>query len=282
VKELPASLRALGRSEPPDTIHVSGRTYRLARCFKHDFFACTSLYHGKSGRIVLKLGRRADICGLPAEWMGRLLARHEADCYRAVADLDAVPRFIGRWGATGIVHEYVEGRHLSKGVELPDDFFDRLELAVAAIHARDMAYVDLEKRQNVLLGDDGRPYLVDFQISWRLPARWGGRTPPARWLCQKLQEGDRYHLLKLRRRFRRDQLSEEQIRASYRKPFWVRLHAHLTAPLLKLRRHTLNRLDPSRKVGERGAAPDGRNVDGPPIDDEVNQPSSPETSGPLT
>lgn len=274
VRELPASLRALGRLEPPNVIRVGGHTYRLVRCFKHDFFACTSLYQGKSERIILKLGRQADICGLPAEWIGRLLARHEADCYRAVADLDAVPRFLGRWGTTGVVHEYVEGRHLSKDVRVPDDFFDRLERAVAAIHARGMAYVDLEKRQNVLLGEDGRPYLVDFQISWRLPARFGGRTPPARWLCRRLQEGDRYHLLKLRRRFRRDQLTEELLRASYRKPFWVRLHARLTAPLLKLRRHTLNRIDPSRKIGERGAAPDGPDADGSPVDNEANQPAS--------
>jgi len=252
VKKVPASLRALGRFEPPEVIRVGDCEYAFARCFKHDFFACTSLYEGEAGRVILKLNRQADICGLPGQWIGRVLANHEAECYRAVSDLEAVPRFVGRWGATGIVHEYVEGGPLVKGAAVPDDFFDRLERAVGEIHAREMAYVDLEKRQNVLLGDDGRPYLVDFQISWRLRPEYGGRTALAHWLRTRLQEGDRYHLLKLRRRFRPDQLSPVQLEASYRRPFWVRLHARLTRPLLTLRRSTLNRLDPRRSSGERG------------------------------
>lgn len=255
VKPLPSSLRALGRSEPPQSIHVCGNLYHFAHCFKHDFFACTALYQGPAGKIVLKLGRQADICGLPARWIGRYLAGHEANCYEAVADLDAVPKLLGRWGPTGIVHQFVDGQPLSRDITVPDDFFDRLERAVRAIHARGMAYVDLEKRQNVLVGVDGKPYLVDFQISWRPPSVNGRRSGPARWLLRRLQEGDRYHILKLRRRFRRDQLTDEQLRRSYHKPFWIRLHASLTAPLLKIRRRTLSRLDPKRTGGERGTIP---------------------------
>jgi serine/threonine protein kinase len=150
------------------------------------------------------------------------------------------------------VHEFVEGQPLHRDVRVPDEFFGRLESALAQIHAREMAYVDLEKPQNVLLGDDGRPYLIDFQISWRLRPSRGGRTAIARWICSRLQQGDRYHLLKLRRRFRPDQLTPEQIEASYRRPAGVRLHARLTRPLLRLRRRLLDRLEPSRRVGERG------------------------------
>lgn len=252
MKQLPSSLRALGRAAPPESIQVGGNQYHLIRCFKHDFFACTALYQGPAGKIVLKLGRQANICGLPAQWIGRILARHEAACYQALADLEAVPRLLGRWGPTGIVHEFVDGQPLSRHLSVPDDFFDRLERAIETIHVRDMAYVDLEKPQNVLLGVDGKPYLIDFQISWCLPAKYGGATAPARWLRRRLQEGDRYHMLKLRRRFRRDQMTTEQLRDSYRKPFWIELHARLTVPLLKIRRSTLDRLDPARQTGERG------------------------------
>jgi hypothetical protein len=155
-------------------------------------------------------------------------------------------------GPTAIVHAFIEGQALERDSRVPDDFFDRLRSAIESLHARGMAYVDLEKRQNVLLGDDGRPYLIDFQISWYVPRRWGGETPPLRWLRRRFQEGDRYHLLKLQRRVRRDQLTDAQVRASYRKPFYVRVHRIATAPLLKIRRFALGRIDPARKDGERG------------------------------
>ena len=58
---------ALGRNSPPETIRVCGAEYRFARVFKHDFFACTALYEGPAGKVVLKLGRQADILGLPVQ-----------------------------------------------------------------------------------------------------------------------------------------------------------------------------------------------------------------------
>ena len=256
VKKLPSALLALGRSSPPKVIQVAGNEYRLAHLFKHDFFACTGLYVGPAGKVVLKLGRQADILGFPAQWIGRFLAAREAAAYQALNDLESVPRFLGRWGSTGIVHEFIEGRPLRRDEPVPDEFFERLTDAIETLHAREMAYVDLEKPQNVLVGDDGKPYLIDFQIAWHLPARFGGRTWLARWVRRRLQQGDCYHLLKLQRRIRRDQLTPEQIRRSYRKPFYVKIHAWLTSPLTKMRRRTLSRLDPSRKIGERGTLPD--------------------------
>ncbi len=252
MKRPPHWLLALGRSSPPERITVAGNEYRLRKLFKHDFFAATAMYAGTAGDVVLKIGRRADVFGVPTAWIGRLLAQHEASMLRALQDLEGVPRFIGRWQATGVVHEFIPGSPLSREARVPDDFFDRLGRTVQAIHDREMAYVDLEKPQNVIVGDDGKPYLVDFQIGWHLSPKHGGRTPPGRWLLRRLQEGDRYHLLKLRRRVRRDQLSAEELEQSYRKPFYVRLHRRFTGPLLRLRRGTLNRLDPDGRGGERG------------------------------
>ena len=85
-----------------------------------------------------------------------------------------------------------------------------------------MAYVDLEKCENVLVGDDGLPHLFDFQISWYWSRRWGGELLPLRVMRGWFQRGDRYHLIKLRRRTRPDQLSPEVLAASYRKPWYVR------------------------------------------------------------
>jgi hypothetical protein len=115
-----------------------------------------------------------------------------------------------------------------------------------------MACVDLEKPANVLVGDDGRPYLLDFQISWPWPLGWLIHTRPARWLCRRLQQGDIYHLRKLQRRFRPDQMTARELADSYRRPWPVRVYTFLTRPLTRLRRQALSRVDPGRHEYERG------------------------------
>ncbi len=251
-QETPSWLKALGREPVPQAIELGGRTHRLERVLKHDFFAYTGLYVAGDEKIILKLGRKASLWGLPLGWIGRLHARHECAVFQQLEDLEVVPRFTGRYGKYGITHAYVEGRDLRRGEHVDDDFFPRLRHGLAEIHRRGMAYVDLEKCENVLVGDDGRPYLFDFQISWYWPGRLGGDLWPLRWIRTRLQQADDYHLTKLIRRIRPDLLSGEELAASRRKPPHVRLHSALTRPFTRLRRRILNRVDPSRKRGKRG------------------------------
>jgi hypothetical protein len=133
-----------------------------------------------------------------------------------------------------------------------DDFFPRLSAGLAEIHRRGLAYVDLEKCENVLVGDDGRPYLFDFQISWRWPFRFLRHSAPVVWVARRFQAGDRYHLTKLLRRTRPDLLTPAEVAAAGSKPFWVRLHGRVSRPLTLVRRSVLERVDPTRKRGERG------------------------------
>lgn len=254
-KVLPPCLRALGREKLPATLSLLKGKFRFVRLFKHDFFAVTALYEGPTGKAVLKVGRKVDFLGLPCGWIGRLLTNREVNQYRRLQDLDAVPRLLGRWGKHGFAHAYVEGHPMQKGERVGDDFFGRLRDAIDAIHRRDVAYVDLEKPQNVIVGDDGRPYLIDFQIAWHIPKRYGGNLWPARVVLKCFQDADRYHIAKLQRRTRPDQLSPDQLAATYRKPWYVDLHGWLTRPLTKFRRRTLERLDGKPQTGERGTMP---------------------------
>lgn len=254
----PSWLLALGREPPPPKIELQGQAYELVRIFKHDFFAYTALYAGAAGQIVLKIGRKASFFGLPLSWIGRLHSWHESAVFGAVDDLEVVPRFTGRWKKHGITHEFIEGHPLEKGERVADDFFPRLEAGLNEIHRRGLAYVDLEKCENVLVGVDGRPYLFDFQISWRWPfALWRERWPVT-WIGKRFQAGDRYHLTKLKRRTRPDLFTPEQLAAARQKPFLVRLHGSLARPLTLLRRFVLERIDPTRKRGERKGGERGR------------------------
>ncbi len=240
-------LGALGKGAPPERFELDGATYRLEQVFKVDFFAATALYAGARGRVVLKLGRTAPLFLFPMQWLGRALARHEARLYRLVADLDGIPRFLGEWGPTGFVHEYVEGRPLQPKEHVPDDFFERLRELVAGLHARHIAYADLEKNENILLDAQGRPALIDFQISWHWPPdprdRRGasGFLPHAlgQWILTSLQGSDWYHLQKHRRRHRRDQMTAEEIAQSYVLQPSIRWHRRLNRPFQRVRRGLL-------------------------------------------
>lgn len=244
VKERPPVLRALGRNEAPQTLEVQGRAYERKVVFKHDSWATTCLYEaaeptGEDDRIVAKFNRQQSIFGLPMTWLGRWLAVREAEVYRRLADVENVPKFLGCIGKTGVAHTFVPGEPLAPQDELSEDFLRELDETVRTFHARDVAVVDLQKCENVLRGEDGRPYLMDFQISWALPAGAIGRFPPLRWLHGVFVHSDRYHVQKHYYRFRRDLLTEEQVRKIERKPLAIRIHRALTRPLQQFRRQVL-------------------------------------------
>jgi hypothetical protein len=92
-----------------------------------------------------------------------------------------------------LLRSWIEGLPLHRATELPEDFFDLLDELVLAVHRRGVCHNDLHKEQNILVGRDGRPWLVDFQLASvhrRLPA---GRA-----------REDLRHVQKHRRRYTRD------------------------------------------------------------------------------
>jgi len=235
------SMRALGRAGLPDDFELDGIRYRLWRSVKHDFVAATGFYRDADGRkVVLKISRTVSFAGIPLHWMGRWACRREMHFYRRLADLPNVPRLLGQVGTTGFVHEYVEGRPLSAGRAVPDGFFQQLQELLSQLHRRNIAYVDTNKPQNILLGEDGRPHLIDFQISLDLAcvSRWGW----GRWLLRLAAREDFYHILKHKRRLRPDELNDEELIASRRKSPIIRLHRFLFKPYFFVRRRLFRHL----------------------------------------
>ncbi len=254
------ALRALGRDDLPAMIAVAGRTYRHVRTVKHDFFAATGFYDDRDGggeRVVLKVGRTNGVFGLPGRFLGRWSRRRETRFHARLADLSAVPPVLGRVGATGFVHAYVCGRPLGERgadgspVPVPDGFFDDLAALLAELHRRGVAYVDTNKPQNILVGEDGRPHLIDFQISYDL--RGLGDTPPNRWLLRRLQREDVYHLLKHKRRIRPDLLTAAERELAERRSGAIRLHRAVFAPYFKVRRGAFKRLRASGRLLPEGS-----------------------------
>ena len=235
------AMRALGRADLPGTFCLGDAVFRLVAPVKHDFFAATGFYDDERGRrVVLKISRTEEFAGLPLLWAGKWLCRREQRFYRKLQDLPNVPRILGALGATGFVHEYVAGRPLSEDRPVPDGFFARLQELLAELHRRDLAYVDANKPQNILLGDDGLPHLIDFQISWDLHEL--GDTFINRWWLRRFQRADAYHILKHKRRLRPDELTPQERERAQRRGVLIRLHRLITRPYFLLRRSTFKRL----------------------------------------
>jgi hypothetical protein len=247
-------LFALPEGRLPNRVRCGDERFELVETFKHDFFAATGLYRGPRGLAVLKIGRQNDFLTIPAGWIGKFLTRREVRLYRLAQGLPGIPKLIGCVGEHAFLHEFIPGHPLERRERVSDAFFDQLRDLLAALHARDIAYVDLNKRQNVLVGEDGRPYLIDFQISLHLPpAGWRG-LPPTRWFLRRFQHADRYHYLKHKRRLRPDLLSAADLEAVENLSFWIRLHRRLARPLTNLRRRILKRLNRSEVAEVAGSS----------------------------
>jgi hypothetical protein len=236
------AMRALGRYDLPSEFRLGDTVWRHTFTVKHDFYACTGFYADDHGnKAVLKMGRTADFGGFSLEWIGRFLCLREMRFYNRLSDLPNVPKVLGTVGRTGFVHEYVEGRPLSKKRSVPDGFFAQLFELLDELHRRDIAYVDTNKPENILLGEDGRPHLIDFQISWDLSGIGGG------WWLNRLilricQREDLYHVRKHHKRLRPDELTPEQLQQAEHISPWIKLHRVVTRPFKRIRRRTMQRM----------------------------------------
>jgi len=244
-KTPPAFLFALGRASMPPTVEVSGAVWRFAQLYKHDFFAATALYENavpaaEPRHAVLKIQRTYHLFGLPMRWLGARVARHEIRVYQALQGVRGVPRFLGSVGNTGFLHEYIPGEDLRENMSLPAPFFADLRRLIEDVHARHIAYVDTNKRENILLGADGRPWLIDFQISY-FAAKGARSNALTRSMLRRLQRADWYHFYKHKTRLAPALCTPADFAAAERRGALHTLHRWIAQPLIRLRRRFLAR-----------------------------------------
>jgi serine/threonine protein kinase len=184
-------------------------------------------------------------------WLGSWLARREARMFQRLAGDPNVPAGCGPVHVDGqvarhaVAHEFIPGRTLLETNAPSREVIQELQGLLTRLKQNGIAYVDLHKLDNILIGDDGKPYLIDFQISVRLPRVW-----PLTWLLCRLHQLDRYHLLKHVSRLRPDLCDEREHRWVERKPWLIRVHRCLSIPLRQIRRTLFVRLGVRTGKGE--------------------------------
>lgn len=243
----PATLRALGRSEPPREVMLDGETFQLVDTLKHDSWAATAMYRSPTRAAKCKFNRTQPIGPVPMRWLGRYLAARERWFIDRLAGIEGVPVSLGDVRsaegrlAHAVAHVWIDGHALADREPVGDSFFPRLRAILGEAHRRGVAHVDLNKRENIIVDDGGRPHLIDYQISFALPSNrlvgviLGG-------LLRLLQQCDDYHLLKHRVRYRPDQVRLSHAELQRMRPWWIRAHRCVAVPFRTVRRRLLSAL----------------------------------------
>jgi hypothetical protein len=237
-RDRPAMFKALGERPVPAVISVEGQAATLSELYKHDSWAATARYLRADGEsIICKFNRIESIFGVKLDWLGRTLARRERNALAALAGVPGIPEVYssvyvdGRHWPNAIARRFVAGHPLGHRERISNRFLMELRVLLHELHRRGIAFVDLHKRENILVGNDGRPYLVDFQIHFDRADR------RLAWLLWKdhifdiLAESDRYHL------------SKHEVRhgnaSTIHLPVWIRMHRLIAVPFRELRRKLL-------------------------------------------
>jgi serine/threonine protein kinase len=184
-------------------------SWQVIETLKSDSFGCVERLQHSDGRVLLRRLARGGALPL-SRVVARYLMGRERKALDVLNGLLAVPHLVEDPGAQTalsadgraphekdvLVRTWVEARPLHKAKELPEDFFDHLDQLVQRLHQDGVCHNDLHKEQNILVGQDGYPHLIDFQLASLHVGRHG--------LFQSRSRDDLRHVQKHRRRYTRD------------------------------------------------------------------------------
>ena len=142
--------------------------------------------------------------------VGPILIRREYGALRKLAGVQGIPQLIDKIDRYSIAIEYIPSISLDNKINKPltNEFYDSLRAVICNMHACGVTHCDLRSRGNVMLGDDDKPYVVDFAACVFLGR---GINPLTRALFNQFVLADNNAVLRLKKRLSSQLLTEEQI-----------------------------------------------------------------------
>jgi RIO-like serine/threonine protein kinase len=138
--------------------------------------------HGGTSWVVKDFGSRSF---LVRNLIGRLLVRREVGGLRRVDGIAGAPSRAFRVDAHALAYRFVPGLTLRRTAKaaIGPDYFPLLERELRDMHgSARLVHLDLRNADNILVGDDGTPSLLDFQSC--LGTRW--LPPPLRRFVERI------------------------------------------------------------------------------------------------
>ncbi len=166
-----------------------------SKLLKKDAFGQVSIIRSESGPLIRRDTRDVSI---PLGWIARHLLAREARALAVLEELDGIPGLI-RSDKSTLDRSYVDGVPMQEGRPGNIDYFHAAARIVRRMHRLGVVHNDLAKEPNFLLTSDGKPAIVDFQLSW-----FTQRRGP---LFLTLAREDIRHLLKHKRTYCPDRLT---------------------------------------------------------------------------
>ena len=97
--------------------------------------------------------------------IGRFLVWREKKAYKRLKGLPGVPAFFRTIEGLAFIIEEIQGTDietLEVITNLDDSFYNDLRILIDNIHKRGLAHCDLKRAPNIILGNDGKPYIIDW------------------------------------------------------------------------------------------------------------------------
>ncbi|MCL5103378.1 MAG: hypothetical protein M1133_04605 [Armatimonadetes bacterium] len=196
------------------------RTARLARLSRNEIEEHTVDYYRTAEgtrpdlrvvdlndrRLIVKDFKRSDF--LFRVIVGPILIRREFGALRNLIGIQGIPGLVGKLDRYALAIEHIHGtslEHVKQGA-LSSKFYTDLRRVIDDMHARGVAHCDLRSRGNVMLGDDGRPYVIDFAAC---VYRGRGINPFFRWLFHQFVLADRNAILRIKQRVSPELLTDQ-------------------------------------------------------------------------
>lgn len=126
--------------------------------------ATVTRFDTPEGPVVVKSPHHSGLLGAP----GRVTIRREHDVYARLHGIEGIPRCYALLDGLHLVLEHVPGPSLrahARRIENPERFYARLLATIDSMHAAGVAHGDLKRKDNIVVGPDERPYLIDFGIA---------------------------------------------------------------------------------------------------------------------
>lgn len=98
--------------------------------------------------------------------LGLWLIHSEWKVYSRLKGVGGIPQPMGRIDRFAFAMEFIPGRAVGRDETLSASFFSELEQVLRDVHSRGVVHLDLRHKGNILISDEGKPFLIDFNSSF--------------------------------------------------------------------------------------------------------------------